>query len=137
HLLLKIEGTAELQRLGFCGPDARAKICEVRAPYGQSGAGHHATAVVAKEHPSQHRREIDRRGVQRQEAFGSSRALNPIDMLRRALLQENGNALTRIGSAPAELLQLRFYYFVISAFNNIGYARLKCGQPCGNRVGNK
>src|SRR5207249_2648363 len=51
HLLLKIEGAAELQRLGFRCADARAKIREVRAAHGQSGTGHHATAVVAKEHP--------------------------------------------------------------------------------------
>ena len=52
HLLLKIEGAAELQRLGFCCADTRAKIGELRPTHGQSGAGHHATAVVAKEHPS-------------------------------------------------------------------------------------
>jgi hypothetical protein len=63
HLFLKIERAAELQRLGFHCPDARAKISEVRAAHGQSGAGHHAAAVVAKEHPSQHRRQINRRSV--------------------------------------------------------------------------
>ena len=63
HLLLKIERAAELQRLGFHRPDAPAEISEIRATHCQSGAGHDATAVVAKEHPSQHRREIDGSGV--------------------------------------------------------------------------
>jgi hypothetical protein len=63
HLLLKIEGATELQRLGFRCPDARTQIGEVRTANSQSGAGHHATAVLAKEHPSQHRREIDGGGV--------------------------------------------------------------------------
>src|SRR5262245_22343057 len=108
HLLLKIEGATELQRLGFCCPDSRSKICEVRTTNGQSGAGHHATAVVAKEHPPQLRREIDRRGVQREVAFGFASALDPVDMLRFALLKENRNALSRIANAPAELLQLCF-----------------------------
>ncbi len=58
-------------------------------------------------------------------------------MLWRALLQENRNAVSRIANAPAELLQLRFQYFVVGAFNNVGDARLKRGQPGGNRVGNK
>ena len=50
-------------------------------------------------------------------------------MLRRALLQENRNAVSRIANAPAELLQLRFQYFVVRAFNDVGNARLKRGQP--------
>src|ERR1700730_1175430 len=104
HLLLKIEGAAKLQRLGFHRPDARAKISEIGATHSQSGAGHHATAVVAKEHPSQHRREIDGRGVQRQETFSSTSALDPIHMVWLALLQKNGNAVSRIANAPAELL---------------------------------
>jgi hypothetical protein len=58
-------------------------------------------------------------------------------MLWRALLQENRNAVARIANAPAELLQLRFQYFVVGAFNDVGNARLKRGQPRGNRVGNK
>src|SRR6266550_3364500 len=58
-------------------------------------------------------------------------------MFWRALLQENRNAVSRIANAPAELLQLRFQNFVIGTFNNVGYARLKRGQPRGNRVGNK
>src|SRR5262249_8673325 len=49
HLVLKIEGTADLKRFGIHCADTRAKICEVRATHRQSGAGHHATAVVAKE----------------------------------------------------------------------------------------
>ena len=48
-------------------------------------------------------------------------------MLWRALLQENRNAVSSIANAPAELLQLRFQYFVVGAFNNVGYARLKRG----------
>src|SRR6478672_6490820 len=104
HLLLKIEGAAELQWLGFRCPDAGAKIREVRATHGQSGAGHNATAVLAKEHPSQHRREINGRRVQREEAFGFARALDPVDMLQCALLQENRNAVSRIANPPAELL---------------------------------
>src|SRR6186997_9869 len=58
-------------------------------------------------------------------------------MFRRTLLQENRNAVAGIANAPAELLQLRFQYFVVCAFNNISNARLKRGQPGGDRVGDK
>src|SRR4029453_17316477 len=58
-------------------------------------------------------------------------------MLRCAVLQKNRNAVSRIANPSAELLQLCFQDFVVGAFNNVGYARLKRGQPGGNRVGNK
>src|SRR6266545_3788764 len=58
-------------------------------------------------------------------------------MFWRALLQENRNAVSRIANAPAELLQLRFQYFVVGAFNDVGNARLKRGQPRSDRVGDK
>src|SRR6478672_1660054 len=58
-------------------------------------------------------------------------------MLWCALLQENRNAVSRIANAPAELLQFRFQYFVVGAFNDVGNARLKRGQPRCNRVGDK
>ena len=53
------------------------------------------------------------------------------------MLQENRDAVSRIANAPAELLQLRFQNFVVGAFHHVGNARLKSGQPRGDRVGNK
>ena len=50
HLLLKIEWTAEQDRLCFIRADTLTKIGEIRPAHGQSGAGHYATAVLAKEH---------------------------------------------------------------------------------------
>src|SRR5262245_34636842 len=58
-------------------------------------------------------------------------------MLRRALLQKNRDAVSRIANPPAELLQFGLQYFVVGAFDDVGYARLKRGQPGSNRVGNK
>ena len=108
HLLLKIERAAELQRLGFGRADALPEIRQVGAADRKRGAGHNATTIVPENHPAQHRREIDRRGVERQKLRGLSRALDPINMFRRTLLQENGDAIARVANAPPKFLQFSF-----------------------------
>src|SRR5206468_778350 len=104
HLLVKIEGATELQRLRFGRADALTKIGEIRAANRQSGAGHDATTVVAKEHSAQDWRKIDRRSIESQEPFCFARALDPVNVLRRALFQKNGNAVARVANAPPEFL---------------------------------
>ena len=104
HLPLKIERTAELQRFRFCRAGALTKISEIRLAYCESGAGHDATAVLAKEHPPQHGRKIDGRGVEGEKPFGFPCALDPVNVFWRALLQKSGHAIPSIANAPTEFL---------------------------------
>src|SRR5207244_13350879 len=108
HLLLEIEGTAELQRLGFGRADALSEISEIGASDRQRGARHHASGVVPENHPPKNRRQIDRRGVEREKLRGPARALDPVDMLRRALLQKLANTVTRVANPAPEFLELGF-----------------------------
>src|SRR6202043_645926 len=108
HLLLKIERTPKLQRLGFGRTDARPKIRQVGAADRERGAGHDAAAIVPENHSVQHRREVNRRSVERKELRSLSGLLNPVNMLARALLEEDGNLITRIANAPAKFLQFSF-----------------------------
>ena len=63
-------------------------------------------------HSTQDRRDIDRGGVERDILGGFSRALDPVDMIFRALLQEGRDAFPRVGDASPEFLQLGFQKFV-------------------------
>ncbi len=137
HLLLKIEWAAELQRFYFGRADTLTKIGEIRSPHCQSSARHDATTVVAKEHLPQHRREIDGRGVESEETLGFAGPLDPVNVLSRALLEKNGNAVSSVTDAPPEFLQLRLQNFVIGTFHRLGYTRLKHTQSTRNRIWNK
>ena len=80
HLLLEIEGAAELQRLGFGGADPFAEISEI-------GASHR---------------------VEREKLRCLARALDPVDMLRCALLQKNCDPVTRVANPAPEFLEFGF-----------------------------
>src|SRR5206468_2786248 len=103
----------------------------------QSGARQDATAVRAKEHPPQHRRKVDRRGVESEEPVRFTGPLDPVNVLGRALLEKNGNAVPCVADAPPEFLQLRLQNFVIGAFHRLGYTRLKHSQSTCDRIRNK
>ena len=124
HLRAKIERTAQQYRLGFVCADALPKISEVGTPDCERGAGHDAGAIFAKNHPAQHRRDIDGRGVEREKLRSLSCALNPVNVFACALLQKNGDALTRVTDTPAKLLELCLQEFVIGAFDYLSDARL-------------
>src|SRR5437879_146601 len=102
HLLLKIEWAAELQRFYFGRADTLTKIGEIRSPHCQSSARQDATTVVAKKHLSQHRREIDGRGVESEETLGFAGPLEPVNVLSRRLLEKKANAVSNGPEARAE-----------------------------------
>src|ERR1700730_3740746 len=108
HLLLKVERAAKLQRLGVGRADARPEIRQVGAADRKRGAGHNGGTIVPENHPAQHRRQIDRRGVERQKLRGLSRALDPINMFACTLFQENGDAIASITNATPKFLQFSF-----------------------------
>src|SRR4029077_13900869 len=130
-------GPAQLH--GFCcgRADTLTKIGEIRSPHCQSSARHDATTVVAKEHLPQHRREIDRRGVESEEPLRFTGPLDPVNVFSRALLEKNGNAVSSVADAPPEFLELRLQNFVIGTFHRLGYTRLKHSQSTRNRIRNK
>ena len=97
-----------MQRFGFGRADPLAKISQVLTPNRQRRARHYAAAIVPENHPPQHRREIDRRGVEREKLRRFAGALDPVNMLRRALLEENRDPVTGIANPASEFLQLRF-----------------------------
>src|SRR5439155_5945186 len=136
-LPLKIERAAELQRFYFGRARALTKIGEIRSAHCQSSARHDATAVLAKEHLPQHRREIDRRSVESEEPLRFTGPLDPVNVLRRALLQKNGNAVPCVADAAPKFLQLRFQNFVIGAFHHFGNTRLKRGQAASDPIRNE
>jgi len=70
-------------------------------------------AIVAKNHPTQDRREIDRCGVERKETAQSFRALDPVDMLRRGLLRKMADPVARIANAPAQIPAARLSNLVV------------------------
>src|SRR5439155_5101515 len=100
-------------------------------------AGQNAAAVVAEEHPAQDRRKIDRRGIEREVTLGFASALDPVNVLGRALLEKNGNAIARVANAASELLELGFEQFVIGTLHHVGDARLERGQSACDRVRDK
>src|SRR5581483_8585113 len=137
HLFLKIERAAKLQRLGFGRADAFAEIGKILASHGKGRAGHYTAGIIAEQHSTKVRSQVDRRGIKREELGGFSGALDPVNVLRRALLQKNGVAFARVSYPPGEFLQLCFYNFVIRAFHHLGDSGLKSDQSPGNSVGNE
>src|SRR5213076_2146808 len=64
-------------------------------------------------------------------------AFDPVNMLRRTLLEENRDPVTGIANPAREFLELRFQNFVIGTFHIFGDARLERDQPAGDRVRDK
>ena len=128
HLLLEIKRAPELQRFRVVRADAPAKIGEIGAADGERGARHDAAAAVAKKHPAQNRRDIDRRGVEREILLRFAGPLDPVDVFLRALLQENPDSFARFADPAAQLLQLRLEKFVLGLAHHFPDPRLQTRQ---------
>src|ERR1700730_5052485 len=77
------------------GADALSKVSQVGPTNGQRRAGHNGGAIIAEEHATQNRRDVDGRSVQRQELCSLARALDPVNVLVRALVEEYLNSVSR------------------------------------------
>ena len=104
HLLLKIERAPDLQRLDFVRADPSPEISEIGPADRERRAGHDAGAVFAEQHPPQDRRDVDRRGVEREKLRRFAGSLDPVNVFLRALFQKSGDPDARIANPPAELL---------------------------------
>src|ERR1700730_5805703 len=105
HLFLKIKRAAELQGLGLSPADATTKISQVCAADRQRRAGHDAAAIFPENHAPQDRRKIDRCGVEGKKLSGLTRALHPVNMLPRALLEKDCDPVARVTNSPTKFLQ--------------------------------
>src|ERR1700731_4710303 len=117
--------------------DALSKVSQVGPANGQSRAGHNGGAIIAEEHATQNRRDVDGRRVQRQELCGLARALDPVNVLVRALGEEYLNPVARISDSPAQVLQFRLEKLVVSSLYDFGDPRLQCDKAAGDRAGNE
>ena len=134
HLLLEIKRAAELERLGLVRADPSPKISQIGPAHRERRARHHARAIFPEKHPAQDRRDIDRRGVKRDILRCFSRALDPVNVVLLALLQENRDACARVADAPPEFLQLGFEKFILGLSHHLDDARLERGEAPGDLV---
>ena len=123
---MKIERASELQRFGCARADPVAKISEIGRAHRQRRARHDAGAIVAKNHAAQHRRDVDRRRIEREKLRGFPRPFDPIDVLRGALFEKSDDTEARFANATAKLLQLGLEKFVLRPFHHLRDARLQC-----------
>ena len=137
HLLLEIKRAAELQRLSVVRADSSAEISQVRPADGERRARHHAGAIVAEKHSPQDRCDIDRRRVERDILGCFSRALDPVNVLFGALLQEDRDAFPRLANAPSQFLQFCLEEFVLGLADHFADPHLERGEPSGNLIVDK
>src|ERR1700724_1845325 len=114
------------------GADALSKVSQVGPTNGQRRAGHNGGAIIAEEHPTQNRRHVDGRSVQRQELCSLARALDPVNVFVRALGEEYLNSVSRISDSSAKVLQFRLEKLVVGSLYNFGDPRLQCDEAAGN-----
>src|ERR1700682_3511182 len=119
------------------GADALSKVSQVGPTNRQRRTGHNRGAIIAEEHATQNRRDVDGRSVQRQKLCGLARALDPVNVLVRALGEEYLNPVARISDSSAQVLQFRLEKLVVSSLYNFGDPRLQCDKAAGNRASNE
>ena len=81
-------------------------------------------AILAENHPPQHRRDINRRSVERKKLRGLSRLLDPINVFVRALLEKYIDSIARVANTATEILQFRFQEFVLRSAADFRNSRL-------------
>ena len=134
HLFLEIKGAPELQCFRVVRADAAPKISEIGASHCERRAGHDAAAAVAKEHSAQNRRDVDRRGVEREILLRFAGPLDPVNVFLRALLQENPDPFTRVADPAAELLQLCLEKFVLGLAHHFADPRLQAHEAARDLI---
>ena len=115
HLPVEIERASELQRFDFTGADPFAEISEIGRPTAS------VALVMTQEQSS--RKSMRRRtgaisigaALSERNCAGFPGALDPVNVVLRALFEKSDDADPRVANAPSQLLQLGFEKFVLAS----------------------